>query len=116
MSTYTQAQAIADDGLAFGSKLWATILTAGLKSADEALQFGLAIDRLSDERPGADEANTLWHAYAMKAIPQERFTGPDRVIINRRADRAFEAYQNFLRADAAEQAADFAHDLRGEAA
>lgn len=115
MSTYAQAQAIADEGLAFGSTLWAVILKAGLKSADETLQFGIIIDQISDERPGADEANTLWHAYAMKAIPQERFAGPDRVIINRRADRAFEAYQNFLRADASEQAADFAHDMRGAA-
>lgn len=111
MSAYTQCQKVADEGLAFGRSLWATILTAGLKSADETNQFGIVMDQLADERPGSDEENTLWHAYAMKAIPQERFTGPDRVIISRRADHAWRAYDFALRADEADQVADHRAEL-----
>ena len=121
MSAYTQANEIAEAGQAFGALLWPVIEASGLPNrAAKLLQFEVTLDQIADERAGSVEANTVWAAYAMKAIPQVELDGPSRVIINRKAENALDTLIDALLADARENAAadraDYLNDLAREVA
>lgn len=113
MSAYTEANALADAGQSFGALLWPVIEAAGLPNrAARLLQFEVALDTLADERPGTQEENAVWHAFAMKAIPIAELDGPSRTIINRKADNARGVLIMALLDDEAASAADHRHAER----
>lgn len=112
MHPHTECQRVADEAAAFSRSLWSALQSVGLRDVDLVHQSGLIFDQIADERVGSDEESTLWQAAAMKALPQERFDGPNRTIISRRFDAAWRAYSKALMADAEYQAADFRADQR----
>lgn len=120
-SAYTQANEIAENGQAFGALLWPVIEASGLPNrAAMRLQFEITLDQIADERAGSVEANTVWAAFAMKAIPMVELDGPSRVIINRKAESALDTLIDALLADQRENAAadraDYLNDMAREVA
>lgn len=106
------AQAGKDAGTAILNLIDAAYYSLGARKV--RIVFDAMVQSLAAEKPALE--CDLFTASAYEALPASLSSAVERAEINNNAWRAYEVFVGDAREDAAEQAADFAHDQRGEAA
>ena len=111
-----EADEIAEAGKAAGAAILATIDAAyyALGARKVRIVFDAMVQCLAAEKPSLE--CDLFTASAFEALPPSLSSAVERAEINSNAWRAYEVYVGDAIEDAAEQAADFANDLRREVA